>query len=47
MEPVADERVTWTWTATPFRRSGGRVPGQCSLLHRIAVAAARKKPPEE
>jgi hypothetical protein len=36
--PVADGRVTWTWTATALRRSGGPVPGQCA---RFFVAAVR------
>jgi hypothetical protein len=35
---VADEKVTYTWTATVLRRSGGPVPGQCS---RFFVAAVR------
>ena len=36
--PIADERVTCTWTATALRRSGDPVPGQCS---RFFVAAVR------
>ena len=36
--PFADERVTYTWTATALRRSGGPVPGQCS---RFFVAVVR------
>ena len=36
--PVADERVTWSWTATALRLSGGPVPGQCA---RLFVAAVR------
>jgi|SRR4029453_10887866 hypothetical protein len=36
--PFADERVTYTWTATVLRRSSGPVPGQCS---RFFIAAVR------
>ena len=36
--PLAEESVTYTWTATVVRRSGGPVPGQCS---RFFVAAVR------
>jgi hypothetical protein len=35
--PIADERVTYTWTATVLRRSGGPVPGQCSRFFAAAV----------
>jgi hypothetical protein len=36
--PVTDEKVAYTWTASPLRHSGGPVPGQCS---RFFVAAVR------
>jgi hypothetical protein len=35
---VVDDRVSYTWTATVLRHSGGPVPGQCS---RFFVAAVR------
>jgi len=41
--PVADERVTWTWTATVLRRSGGPVPGQCTRFFVAAVRLLQQK----
>jgi hypothetical protein len=37
INPLSEEKVSHTWTATIFRRSGGPVPGQCSRFFLAAV----------